>query len=87
MRSNHGKPDDAIHALALLEAEGTTVGYMTNFRRLSEPGVAPEVVITIAAEDELAMERVKRQVRKVIEPFVPGVTVAVSSDQLPKRQT
>ena len=79
MISNNGSRDDAIHALAFLQAEGTIVGYMTNFRRLGELGVTPEVVITIAAQDELAMERIKRQVRKVVEPFVPGVTVTVSS--------
>ncbi len=69
--SNNGARDDAIVALALLEAEGTIVGYLTNFRRLGEPGVSPEVVITIVDEDELA---IPRSSRRVLNPFIAGST-------------
>ncbi len=86
MSPNNLARNDATVSLALLEAEGAIVGHMTNFRRLGEPGVRPKVAVTIAATDELALERVKRQVRKAVEPFVPGVQVTVLSDPVQEKQ-
>ncbi len=75
--------NEAILALATLQLEGVITSYRTNFMNLREPGVVPEVVVTIKARDELAIERTKRAVQKVLEPHIKGVQVTVSPGILP----
>jgi hypothetical protein len=67
----------AMLALGTLLMTGTIAGYRTNFRDLDAQGVAPHVTVTIAAYDELAIERTKRAVRRALEPCIIGVEVTV----------
>ena len=63
------------------------MGDMTDFRRLGEPGVIPNAGIAIAAHDERAIGRVRRRVWTVVRPFLPRLTVSVSSDPRPESRT
>ncbi len=75
--------NEAALALANLQLDGVITSYRTNFMNLGDPSVIPEVTVTIAAADELAIERTKRAVQKALEPHIKGVWVTVSLGILP----
>ncbi len=70
--------NDAIVALAKLQLDGVITGWKTNFAEHREPGWVPQVSVTIAANDELALERTKRTVQKALEPHVRSVQITVT---------
>jgi hypothetical protein len=75
--------NDARLALATLQLDGVITGWATNFTEYQAPGWAPQVHVTIAAADELALERTKRQVGRALEPHVRGVEIIVTPGVLP----
>ncbi len=68
---------DAVVALATLQLDGAITGWRTNFSEYGALGWAPRVSVTIAADDELAIERTKRAVQRALEPHITGVEVTV----------
>jgi hypothetical protein len=69
--------NDAMAALAMLQLDGAITGWRTNFIECGSLGWAPRVSVTIAADDELAIERTRRAVRQVLQPHIKGVEVTV----------
>ncbi len=63
--------------LAKLQLDGVIMGWKTNFAEHREPGWVPQVSVTIAANDELALERTKRAVQKALEPHIKSIQVTV----------
>ncbi len=74
--------NDSVLALATLQMDGVITSYRTNFRLLTEARVVPEVVVTIAADDELAIERTRRTIRKALESHISGVQITVAPSLL-----
>ncbi len=75
--------NDAILALAQLQIEGVIAGYSTDFPVFEQRGTEPTVVVWIKAKDELSRARAKRQVHKVLAPFVPDAEIIVRSERGP----
>ena len=69
--------NDAMAALATLQLDGAITGWRTNFSEYGALGRAPQVSVTIAADDELAIERTRRAVRQALEPHINDVEVTV----------
>ena len=63
--------------LAKLQLDRVIAGWKTNFAEHREPGWVPQVSVTIAANDELALERTKRAVQKALEPHIKDIQVTV----------
>ena len=63
--------------LAKLQLDRVIAGWKTNFAEHREPGWVPQVSVTIAANDELALERIKRAVQKALEPHIKDIQVTV----------
>ena len=63
--------------LAKLQLDGVITGWKTNFAEHRGPGWVPQVSVTIAANDELALERTKRAVQKALEPLIKSIQVTV----------
>ncbi len=78
---------DARLALATLQLDGVITGWTTNFAEYQAPGWAPEVHVTIAAADELALERAKRVVARALEPHIRGVEIIVAPGVLPSGES
>ncbi len=74
--------NDSVLALATLQLEGVITSYRTNFMLLAESRVVPEVVVTIAADDELAIERTRRTVREALASHISGVQITVAPSLL-----
>ena len=74
---------DAKLALATLQLDGVITGWTTNFADDAVPGWAPQVSVTIAAADELALERTKRLVGRALEPHIRSVDIIVTPGILP----
>ncbi len=70
--------NDARLALATLQLDGVITGWRTNFAEYLAPGWSPQVTVTIAAVDELALERAKRLVERALEPHVRSVQITVT---------
>ncbi len=60
-----------------MQLDGVITGWKTNFAEHREPGWVPQVSVTIAANDELALERTKRAVQKALEPHIKSIQVTV----------
>ena len=69
--------NDAMVALVRLQPDGMITGWKTNFAEYREPGWVPQVSVTIAANDELALERTKRAVQKALELHIKSIQVTV----------
>ena len=63
--------------LAKLQLDGVIMGWKTNFAEHRGPGWVPQVNVTIAANDEFALERTKRAVQKALEPLIKSIQVTV----------
>jgi hypothetical protein len=74
--------NDSVLALATLQMDGVITSYRTNFMLLAEAQVVPEVVVTIAADDELAIERTRRTIRKALDSRISGVQITVAPSLL-----
>ncbi len=70
--------NDAMVALATLQLDGAITGWRTNFTGCGALGWTPQVIVTIAADDELAMERAKRAVQRALELHIKGVEITVA---------
>ncbi len=70
-------------ALVTLQLDGVITGWRTNFAEHDAPGWVPQVSVTIAAADELALERTKRLVGRALEPHIRGVEIIVTPGVLP----
>ena len=75
--------NDARLALATLQLDGVITGWTTNFAEYQAPGWAPQVHVTIAAADELALERTKRLVGRALEPHIRGAEIIVTPGVFP----
>ncbi len=71
--------NNAMVALAKLQLDGVITGWKTNFAEHRGPGWVPQVSVTIAANDELALERTKRAVQKALEPHIKSIQVQVTA--------
>jgi hypothetical protein len=69
--------DKAHAALGRLRLERVITMYDTNFQSNKELGFTPQVSVWIEAQDELAMERVRRRVLSALDPFLKGAAVTV----------
>jgi hypothetical protein len=70
-------------ALATLQLDGAITGWKTNFDVYQALGWIPQVTATIAAADELALERTRRLVGRALEPHIRGVEIVVTPGVLP----
>ena len=71
---------NATAALKRLVIGRAITSFTTNFERRRERGFAPEVIVTIQGQDELAVERARRQVRTALEPFMRNVAITVRTE-------
>ena len=69
--------NEAHLALNKLRLGGVITSFKTNFVSSRELGFTPQVCVWIAAQDELAMERVRRRVVAELSPHIKGVAVTV----------
>ncbi len=68
---------EAHAALGELRLQRVITSFETNFHSSRQLGFVPQVSVWIEAKDELAMERVRKQVLAAIDPFVKGAAVTV----------
>ncbi len=76
---------NATAALKRLVIARAITSFTTNFEQRRESGFAPEVTVTIPGQDELAVERARRQVQTALEPFMRNVTITVRSEPAGRR--
>lgn len=68
---------EAHAALSRLKLERVIASFETNFHSSKELGLMPQVAVWIEAQDELAMERIRRLVLAAIDPFLNQAAVTV----------
>ena len=77
MRVTINATGEAHAALSRLRTQQVITSFETNFHSSRQLGFTPQVCVWIEAQDELAMERVRKQVLAAIDPFVKGAAVTV----------
>ncbi len=60
---------NATAVLKRLVVARAITSFTTNFEKRREGGFVPQVIVIIRAQDELAIERARRQVRAALEPL------------------
>ncbi len=67
----------ATAALKRLVVERSITSFTTNFERRREAGFLPQVIVTIAGQDELAIARARRRVEAELKPVLGRVQITV----------
>ena len=70
--------NEARLALVTLQLDGVITGWRTNFAEYQAPGWVPQVSVSIAAADELALKRIPRLVERALKPHIRGVEIIVT---------
>jgi hypothetical protein len=73
----------ATAALKRLVMQRTITSFTTNFEARGEPGFVPQVTVRIRGQDELAIERARRQVQAEVRPILGRLVIMV----LPEERT
>jgi hypothetical protein len=71
----------ATAALKRLVVQRSITSFTTNFEERGEPGFVPHVTIRILGQDELAIERARRQVQAEVRPVLGRLVIVVLPEE------
>ncbi len=71
----------ATAALKRLVVQRSITSFTTNFEARGEPGFVPHVTIRILGQDELAIERARRQVQAEVRPILGRLVIVVLPEE------
>jgi hypothetical protein len=71
----------ATAALKRLVIQRVITAFTTNFEARGQPGFVPHVTVRILGQDELAIERARRQVQAEVWPIVGKLVIVVVPEE------
>jgi hypothetical protein len=71
----------ATAALKRLVVQRAITSFTTNFEARGQPGFVPHVTVRILGQDELAIERARRQVQAEVRPILGRLVIVVLPEE------